>query len=517
MPMPMRRRVLAYGILALWVLVLAGHVRREYFQPDVLRLESGARLLSPGSHFYVIRMGGRAIGFASARLDTVPEGFLFDDVLTLDVPAMDTLHRAVVRTRIALSSALDLRSFSFSLESSIGRFEASGQVGADRMMDVEIGGDAGGQPTTLRLEEGQVLAATLPLRLAASGQLRVGRSHRVRLFDPSTLAGRDIEIRVTAHDTMIVPDTAAYDPASGLWATVHYDTLAVWRVEEVFGGVAITSWIDEDGRVVRAESPLGFIMERESFEVARQEWDRDRPTVLAESAGGYGAIIEATAIASNVDLDEPGALDRLRVRLGGVDLDGLDLTGGRQTLHGDTLVVEREDVTTLADAGYRLPWRGGGEAALELEATPLIQAGDARILQAAREAAGGTDDPALVARRLNDWVYRRLRKEITLSVPSALQVLQAGVGDCNEHTVLYVALARSLGLPARTAVGLVHVDGRFYYHAWPEVWLDDRWVGVDPTLGQYPADASHLRFLVGGLARQIELIRLLGRLRLEVL
>ncbi|HWV57626.1 MAG TPA: transglutaminase-like domain-containing protein, partial [Longimicrobiales bacterium] len=135
---------------------------------------------------------------------------------------------------------------------------------------------------------------------------------------------------------------------------------------------------------------------------------------------------------------------------------------------------------------------------------------------AAREAAGGSDAPVEVARRLNEWVYRSLRKELTASVPSAIQVLEARAGDCNEHTVLFVAMARALGLPARTAVGLTYQGGRFYYHAWPEVWLD-RWVAVDPTFGQFPADAAHLRFLVGGLARQVELVRLIGRLELEVL
>ncbi len=119
------------------------------------------------------------------------------------------------------------------------------------------------------------------------------------------------------------------------------------------------------------------------------------------------------------------------------------------------------------------------------------------------------------ARRLTDWVHDNLDKRITLSVPSARQVLEARRGDCNEHTVLYVALARAAGLPARTAAGLVYVRGRFYYHAWPEVWLD-RWVPVDPTLGQFPADASHLRFVVGGLARQVELVRLIGKLRLDI-
>ncbi len=89
-------------------------------------------------------------------------------------------------------------------------------------------------------------------------------------------------------------------------------------------------------------------------------------------------------------------------------------------------------------------------------------------------------------------------------------------GDCNEHTVLFVALARAAGLPARTAAGLVYVNGGFYYHAWPEVYLNG-WVAVDPTFGQMPADAAHLRFTIGGLARQVELIRLIGRLQLNVL
>ena len=36
------------------------------------------------------------------------------------------------------------------------------------------------------------------------------------------------------------------------------------------------------------------------------------------------------------------------------------------------------------------------------------------------------------------------------------------------------------------------------------------WVAVDPTFGQFPADAAHLRFALGGLSRQTELLQLLG-------
>ena len=42
-------------------------------------------------------------------------------------------------------------------------------------------------------------------------------------------------------------------------------------------------------------------------------------------------------------------------------------------------------------------------------------------------------------------------------------------------------------------------------------------MAVDPTFGQYPADAAHIRFVVGGLAQHVEIIRLIGRLNIEVL
>src|SRR5262249_61456234 len=97
-----------------------------------------------------------------------------------------------------------------------------------------------------------------------------------------------------------------------------------------------------------------------------------------------------------------------------------------------------------------------------------------------------------------------------------LQVLRARGGDCNDHTQLFVALARAIGVPTRFVAGLAYVDGKFYYHAWPEVLLTG-WVAVDPTFGQFPADAGHLRFVIGGLTRQTELLRLMGNLEIQVL
>ena len=506
------RRILGVAVLLVWVGVLGLHVRREYFKGEEVLLTEGARALAPSSMFYTIRMNDRAIGLSTSRLDTVPTGFVFEDMTRLDVPALGQMNRAMARSRVSLGPSLTVQDFEFELDSEVGRFTVFGETEGDSVLVVRVG--AGGDASTSRiaLTEPLVIPSALPFRLAASGRLEAGREFRAELFDPSVLATREIVIRVLERDTLIVPDSAALD-ANSVWQAAGWDTVPVWRIEEVIGDIATTSWIDEDGRMIRSESPLGFTIERTEYELASQAWRVEAPDTLAGQ--GYGSLIESTAIASDAPIADGQFLEHLRVRLIGVELEGFDLAGGRQQLRGDTLTITTERPQALA-ATWQLPYTGGGEAAQELASTPLIQSTDARIVAQAREIAGGERDPARVSRLLNAWVYANLTKDITLSVPSAVQVLQARQGDCNEHTVLYVALARALGLPARTAVGLVSVNGRFYYHAWPEVWLNDGWVAVDPTLGQYPADATHLRFILGDLVRQVELIRLIGRLELDI-
>ncbi len=510
------RRLLGGAILLLWLAMMGWQVRRDHSPPALARLAEAALSLAPGVNFYTLLMGGRAVGLATSRLDTVPDGFVLEDLLSLELPALGQTGAAVVRTRVGLTPALVMRDFSFALDSDVGRYQVRGSVEGDTLLRVELVAAGSTQSLSYRLSQPPVFAAVLPIRVAVGGELRVGQRLRFPVFDPSTLSTRSVEVRVAEHDTLLVPDSSQADPLTGRWSAAHFDTVPVWRIAEVYGGVQLESWIDADGRVIRASSPLGFSMEKTEYELARQAQEDARS--LAGSPLD-GDVILSTAIRSNVDLGEVMSHRELRFVLSGVDLGGFHLEGGRQTLRGDTLVV-RQEVWSELEPGYddlpypRMDFRE------YLQPEPLIQSDDERIIRTAEEMVSWRfmwdKDPLRIARALTVGVHRMLEKQITFSVPNAVQVLESGRGDCNEHTVLFVAMARALGLPARTAVGLVYVNDAFFYHAWPEVWLGE-WVAVDPTFGQTPADAAHLRFVVGGLANQVEIVRLIGNLGIEVI
>jgi transglutaminase-like putative cysteine protease len=113
-------------------------------------------------------------------------------------------------------------------------------------------------------------------------------------------------------------------------------------------------------------------------------------------------------------------------------------------------------------------------------------------------------------------VHRNIEKRPVLSLPDALSTLENRVGDCNEHAVLFAALARAAGIPCRLEAGLVYLKGRFYYHAWNLVYLG-RWITADALFGQVPADVSHIRLVTGSPQQQLDLMGFIGKLQLRVI
>ena len=152
-----------------------------------------------------------------------------------------------------------------------------------------------------------------------------------------------------------------------------------------------------------------------------------------------------------------------------------------------------------------------------LSSTPSVQSDQDAILRRSKEIAGDQTDPVEVARRLNTWVYENLEGSYSANASTALHVLENLAGDCTEHAVLFVALARAAGVPAREVGGLMFAEGdrpAFVWHAWAEIHDGSHWVGVDPTLNQVYVDATHVKLHDG--ADDLTYVNVLGKLKIRV-
>ncbi|MBS1790269.1 MAG: DUF4836 family protein [Acidobacteria bacterium] len=127
-----------------------------------------------------------------------------------------------------------------------------------------------------------------------------------------------------------------------------------------------------------------------------------------------------------------------------------------------------------------------------LAATQQINSTAPEIISLAKQIAGDDKNGRSVARKIGEWTHQNLKwKKVQSDVVETLASREA---DCLEHSELYVALARSLGLPARVVTGAALSGGSFGAHAWVEVYLGN-WVEIDPTWGLMDhVDATHLRF-----------------------
>ena len=498
----MSRRGWVIAILTAWVLSLGWLVKREVFRPTGARLAEAALAVPPGALFYRLDVGGQQMGYSSTTIDTLPSALRVETVFVLDVPALGKLHRTTARSTTMLSRALRLQSVVASFDGDIGRFETHGRVLGDTVFSVAIVSGQDSQMTRIPLKGPVTLPALLPLRLAFGGELQSGRSYTARLFDPLLVTGRDVTARVSAETTLVVSDSADIDSTTMTWVPEHFDTVRAFRIDQEANGVTTHSWIDAQGRIVLTASEPGFSMERAAFEIVYENFKhRDTARVARSStAPGADAIVPLTALAAGVQAS-PTPRQRLRLLLN----------------ERDTVEIVQASAIQAGAAAYRLPSQDTALARW-LAPEPLIQSHDPRIAAQGRLIIGRERSPGRVAELLTHWVARSLQRATSIepSAPSAVKVLETRRGDCNEAATLFVALARGAGLPARTVAGLIYLNGRFYYHAWAEVFLS-AWTAVDPTFDQLPADASRLPIVTGGLARQVELVPLIGRLQLEVL
>jgi hypothetical protein len=489
-PLPRRlTRPLSWLALAAWALTMAVLAQKAYLQASGVNLATDLARYGTEAQWRGVYYRGEKIGFTVGQVVPTSDGFELQEDGRLQMSLLGATTPAILKTTARVDQAFALRSFDFSLDPGTGPLTLSGRLDGLRLT-LQIQSAAGSRTEVRTLDEPPLLMLNLGRRLASAG-LADGVTHRFMVFEPATLSNAVVTVRVGRREVVMTGGRPT--PA--------------FRAELSFAGITTTSWVTDTGEVIREESPLGLLSVREPQEQATQ---------LAVSSRVQADLLAAAAVVPTmrtVRIDEPRDVARMRLELRGVDASTLELDGVGQSWTPD--VLELTDVRRLR------PGPADPDVARYLTPEPLIESDDPAIVAEAARMTAGAATPRERAERLVRGVNGLLEKAPTISVPSAREVLRTKVGDCNEHTALYVALARAAGLPTRINVGLAYVLGAFYYHAWPEVYLaesDGRglWLPVDPTFNQFPADATHIRLLRGGLDRQAAILPLIGRVQLTV-
>lgn len=422
------------------------------------------------------------IGVAHSTLSKAETGYHIQETLYLRINTMGMIQDISLDTSGRLNPDFSLAAFDFRISSGRFNFSAKGSVSGNTLTIISQGS---GSPRkdTIAIEQKVYLTNGIVDAVMAS-EFDASQVLTLFVFDPASMSQQPVDIRILGFEDIRIMGRSR----------------KAKKVSLSFKGATQLAWLAESGEILKEQGLLGISLEKTTREDAL-----------------YGLPIQSSqdltrvaSVPSNVTIDDASQLGKLRLKISGLQPDNAFIDGGRQRYRKNILVIVKESLSDLPDESK------ADSLAEFLKPGLFIQSDDPKIKKLAQSIVAANDTPVLKAKKLMDWIYKNIDKRPVLSLPDALSTLENRVGDCNEHAMLMAALARAAGIPAKIEAGLVYLKGRFYYHAWNVLYLGN-WVTVDSLFGQMPADVTHIRFSSGAQSLQLDLMGIIGKVRLEIL
>lgn len=407
------------------------------------------------------------------------EGYVYEVETHLKTQSFGSDISLDIDMEARLTKTLILKSFTFSISAGPAQFSGSGVV---KEKTLELAVDTGGHTIkrSIALTAPPALKSVMGPRISRL-DLTPGKIYQFPVFDPVTQGNQTVEIEVIGPDTVAVVDMI----------------VPVTHIRQRVAGMTLNAWLNSRGEMLRQELGMGLVAVRETETQAKAR----------AASGGVDLVAATKVVVQGTPSKRKNETSRVLL-LTGEGLETFDLNDHRQTVVGPRITIRKE----LKTPGLPLSTDRTG---LYLASEPLIQSDHPDVIKTARMALGAAKDTTEAALALMDWVHTHVEQKSVIGIPSAIETLQSRVGDCNEHTNLFIALARAVGVPSRQVVGLVYRDGQYGYHAWAEVNTQGGWLSVDPTWNEAPVGLGHLALLRGGLKEQAKLVRFFGKLKIE--
>ena len=447
-------------------------------------LESVQATQTARDSWMIILQADRKIGYAHRVFAPNADGHAFKETVRMRINTMGIIQDIRFRTAGQLNPDYTLASLTFEVSSGPFKFSVEGTAKGNRLtLKTQSIGPT--RETVIELPEKPYLLSGI-LGALQSNELIAGDKFIYYIFDPATMGQIPVEVTILKKEPLAIMG----------------QTLDSTKVSLNFRGMTQFAWIDAAGDVLKEEGLLGIRLEK----------------ATPQSALGGIAIqssrdlTRAASVPVEIPIEDPEQLKRLTIAFAGIRGSGLALEGGRQQLTGNLLTILKETPVVTSSSADPIP----ENTKAYVSPTAFVQSDHPQIVKLAQKIVRKNDPPHIKADKLVQWVFTNIEKRPVLSLPDAISTLENRVGDCNEHAVLLAALARAVGIPAKIEAGLVYLQGRFYYHAWNLLYVGE-WITADSLFGQMPADVTHIRFTSGSQPDQIELMNIIGKIRLRII
>ncbi|MBF0450330.1 MAG: transglutaminase domain-containing protein [Candidatus Magnetomorum sp.] len=451
-------------------------IRLGLFEKNVDLLKDVSQTLSAQETWMNIFHQNHKIGYSQRMIQPQEDIYTLSDKTWLQLNTMGVLQEVFIKTSAILNKDMSLSQFSFQLTSDPFAFKVQGTIESNMMRLV-----IDNTETQIPIQE-KIFLPTALMDAAYALQIEPGEKQKITLFDPSTMGMRTVLLTCTGHETLNIQG-------------VDYPC-TIYSME--FMGMTSSAWIDSNGQIIQEKGIMGMTLQKTSKETALHG--------LSDSK--HNDLIEWVSIKSNILIDDPERLREITFQIDS-SFDAKILDGGRQSLTKNIqLTINREHIPPPPFSTENMQEY--------IHPTVFIPSDHPRIQEQLDKIVKRTDPILVKVKKLMVWMNANIQKRPVLSVPNAIETLNHKRGDCNEHATLLASFLRASGIPTQICAGLVYLNGRFYYHAWNEIYLN-QWISLDTIMEQLPADVTHIRLVRGEPDAQMALLGMIGNIQIKIL
>ena len=466
-----------------WLILFGRLLSRDYFIEKLDIREKQAIQRGLEESYMGIYFKNERIGYVKNHVvKNANDFFTLEQEAVMNLNILDNTYPVKMSLSAELNNESLLKNFRFNLISTFYELHATGEVvGNEVHYSMNTGKDE--SSNIIQLNDAPFISTHMRSYLLHN-DIKEGEKYKIPYFDPVTMSGQESIIEYKGFKKEFIRE-------KGRIYNLHHFV-------ESIAGMRIDFFLDQDGNVIKETSPVGFVFYSEPEFRAKD--------IISKGKELLGAV-SVPAIGEMHNLSE---LSTISYRLTLPEDQNFNLNQDRQVFNNNILVIDKEE---MPDENASICIDDNDL----LKATPYIQSDNKFIMEQAETIISNANNDLQKVEALINWVYVNIEKKPVLSIPDAVTTLRTRVGDCNEHAALFAALSRSVSIPARVAAGVTYHNGKFYYHAWNEVCINGKWISLDTTNNQFPADLSHIKFVEGETIEQVKIGALLGRLTIEIL